>query len=70
EGLLGEGFGVFVEPSAHPVLVVPVGESAEVCGVDVVVVGSLRRGEGGLGRLYASLGQVWSRGVEVDWSKA
>ncbi|MFI1569141.1 type I polyketide synthase, partial [Streptomyces sp. NPDC020490] len=30
--------------------------------------GSLRRGEGGLARLYASLGTAWSRGVPVDWT--
>ncbi|MER6633911.1 polyketide synthase, partial [Streptomyces sp. NPDC000987] len=30
--------------------------------------GTLRRGEGGLARLYASLGTAWSRGVPVDWT--
>jgi mycoketide-CoA synthase len=33
----------------------------------VVVVGSLRRGEGGLGRFLRSLGEVWVGGVGVDW---
>ncbi|MEV6619210.1 SDR family NAD(P)-dependent oxidoreductase, partial [Streptomyces sp. NPDC051051] len=30
----------------------------------------LRRGEGGLGRLYVSLGEAWARGVAVDWTPA
>ncbi|WP_199836176.1 type I polyketide synthase, partial [Streptomyces sp. TP-A0356] len=69
-GLVGEGFGAFVEVSPHPVLTVPVAETVEAVGGDAVVVGTLRRGQGGLGRLYASLGEVWCRGVEVDWSAA
>ncbi|WP_149553119.1 SDR family NAD(P)-dependent oxidoreductase, partial [Streptomyces marokkonensis] len=32
------------------------------------VIGSLRRGEGGLDRLYLSLGEAWARGLRVDWS--
>ncbi|MFF1279156.1 SDR family NAD(P)-dependent oxidoreductase, partial [Streptomyces marokkonensis] len=31
-------------------------------------IGSLRRGEGGLDRLYLSLGEAWARGLRVDWS--
>ena len=34
---------------------------------EVVVAGSLRRGEGGPERFVSSLGEVWVRGVEVDW---
>ena len=32
-----------------------------------MVVGSLRRGEGGPARLLRSLAQVWTQGVDVDW---
>ena len=46
--LVGEGHGVFVEVSPHPVLTVGVQETGRVQGTDVVVVGSLRRDEGGL----------------------
>ncbi|OKH94376.1 beta-ketoacyl synthase [Streptomyces uncialis] len=67
-GLLGEGFRFFVEPSAHPVLAVAVGESVEAAGVEAAVLGTLRRGEGGLERLLHSLGQGYVRGLEVDWS--
>ncbi|MCX5262744.1 type I polyketide synthase [Streptomyces sp. NBC_00199] len=65
--LLGEGFGAFVEMSPHPVLAVPIGETVEAVGADAVVVGSLRRGEGGLERFYLSLGEAWAGGVAVDW---
>ncbi|WP_443041944.1 type I polyketide synthase [Streptomyces sp. B21-106] len=65
--LLGEGFGAFVEMSPHPVLAVPIGETVEAVGGDAVVVGSLRRGEGGLERFYLSLGEAWAGGVAVDW---
>ncbi len=33
----------------------------------VVVIGSLRRGEGGPGRFLTSLGELWVCGVGVDW---
>ncbi|MDX3580192.1 acyltransferase domain-containing protein, partial [Streptomyces sp. FL07-04A] len=65
--LVGEGFGAFLEMSPHPVLTVPIGETVEAVGGDAVVVGSLRRGEGGLERFYLSLGEAWVGGVGVDW---
>ncbi|MGA5552772.1 type I polyketide synthase, partial [Streptomyces pseudogriseolus] len=68
--LVAEGHGAFLEMSPHPVLTVPVAEAVEAAGADAVVVGSLRRGEGGLDRLYISLGEAWARGVAVDWTPA
>ncbi|MFF7653738.1 type I polyketide synthase [Streptomyces sp. NPDC007983] len=65
--LLDEGFGVFIESSAHPVLTMAVQETAEDAGVDAAAIGSLRRDEGGLDRFWASVGEAWSRGVAVDW---
>ncbi|WP_341720664.1 SDR family NAD(P)-dependent oxidoreductase [Micromonospora sp. FIMYZ51] len=64
---LGAGGRVFVEVSPHPVLVGSVQEVVDDVGVDAVVVGSLRRGEGGWGRLVESLGRVWVGGVGVGW---
>ncbi len=61
-GLVERGFGTFVEMSPHPVLTVAVGETAE----DAVVVGTLRRGEGGLARFLTSAAELWVRGVRVD----
>ncbi|MEW1634662.1 type I polyketide synthase [Streptomyces sp. NPDC093801] len=66
--LLAQGHGVFVELSAHPVLVQPVNETADRTGTDVLATGSLRRGDGGLRRLYASLAELFVRGVAVDWA--
>ncbi|PVD02508.1 hypothetical protein DBP12_06160 [Streptomyces sp. CS014] len=57
--LVGEGFSVFVEVSAHPVLVPGVSELLDVAGVEGVVVGSLRRGDGGLDRFLRSAGELW-----------
>ncbi|WP_320065551.1 type I polyketide synthase [Micromonospora sp. RTGN7] len=61
--LVAGGYGVFVEVSAHPVLVQSVAEFG-----DVVVVGSLRRGDGGLRRLLTSMAELFVRGVGVDWA--
>ncbi|MFF1908470.1 SDR family NAD(P)-dependent oxidoreductase [Kitasatospora sp. NPDC058218] len=63
-------FRAFVESSAHPVLNLAVEETVEESGGSAVVVGTLRRGEGGLDRFLASAAQVWVRGVPVDWSAA
>ncbi|MCI3934400.1 type I polyketide synthase [Streptomyces sp. AN091965] len=65
--LLGQGYGVFVEVSAHPVLVQPVTEAVDVSDGDAVVTGSLRREEGGLRRLLTSMAELFVRGVAVDW---
>ncbi|MFJ2420747.1 SDR family NAD(P)-dependent oxidoreductase, partial [Streptomyces brevispora] len=70
EVLLGEGFRFFVEASPHAVLGVAVGESVEAAGVDAVVLGTLRRGEGGLAQVLRAVGRGWERGLGVDWSGA
>ncbi len=69
----------FVEVSPHPVLVGGVQEMVEAedgedrvvgdgpASSGGVVVGSLRRGEGGLGRFLRSVGELWAAGVGVDW---
>ncbi|MEV4773798.1 type I polyketide synthase, partial [Micromonospora humida] len=70
EGLVGEGFRVFVEVSPHPVLTGAVEEVVEAGGGGGVVVGTLRRGEGGWGRFLLSVGEVFVGGVGVDWGAA
>jgi thioesterase domain-containing protein/NAD(P)-dependent dehydrogenase (short-subunit alcohol dehydrogenase family) len=77
--LLGDGYGVFIESSPHPVLTVGVQETVEeargegsvgTTGVaGVRILGSLRRGDGGPERFACSLSEAWSCGVQVDWSK-
>ncbi|WP_435866699.1 SDR family NAD(P)-dependent oxidoreductase, partial [Streptomyces yokosukanensis] len=69
--LIRQGHGAFVEISAHPVLVQPITEivyDAEG-DVDAVVTGSLRRQEGGPRRLFASMAELFVRGVPVEWAK-
>ncbi len=68
--LLEEGRRGFIEVSPHPVLTMAVQETVEVAcdgPEDAMVVGSLRREEGGPGRFLVSLSEAWVRGVEVDW---
>ncbi|WP_410595967.1 acyltransferase domain-containing protein [Amycolatopsis sp. lyj-23] len=62
--LIGAGHRVFVEVSAHPVLVQAISEIAD----DAVVTGSLRRDDGGLRRLLTSMAELFVRGVDVDWA--
>lgn len=65
--LQAEGYGVFVEVSAHPVLAMPLGA---VCSeVGGVVVGTLQRGDGGLGQCHQNLAKLHVSGVPVDWEK-
>ncbi|TDD35455.1 SDR family NAD(P)-dependent oxidoreductase [Actinomadura sp. KC06] len=66
--LLADGFGAFVEASPHPGLLVGLGETLDAAGANAVAVGSLRRGEGGLGRLLASVAEAFAGGVDVDWN--
>ena len=64
--LAGAGYTTFVEVSPHPVLTGSVQESAAAAGVEATVLGTLRRGEGGLERVLLSLGEAQVRGVSVD----
>ncbi|HTZ42723.1 MAG TPA: type I polyketide synthase, partial [Jatrophihabitans sp.] len=66
--LLDDGFGIFVEVSAHPVLTVGVEESIEQAGVAACAVGTLRRDDGGPARVLGSLAEAWTRGAPVDWA--
>ncbi|GAA4788744.1 hypothetical protein GCM10023220_11700 [Streptomyces ziwulingensis] len=71
--LLAEGHTVFVESSAHPVLLQPVNEIFDEAADDnvrlrAVAAGSLRREEGGPRRLLASMAELFVKGVTVDWT--
>src|SRR6202167_1888308 len=68
--LAAAGHRVFVEVSAHPVLTPGIEDTLAAAGVGAVTVaGTLRRGDGGLGRLMASLAEVWVRATAVDWAR-
>ncbi|MFF5257290.1 acyltransferase domain-containing protein, partial [Streptomyces leeuwenhoekii] len=67
--LARDGHTVFVEAGPHPAVSVAVQETLDDLGAsDTVVVGSLRRGEGGLRRFLASAAELSVRGVRVDWA--
>ncbi|MFF2120311.1 SDR family NAD(P)-dependent oxidoreductase [Kitasatospora sp. NPDC058184] len=64
--LAGTGHGAFVEVSPHPVLAPAIADSLESYGP--VVADTLRRDDGGAGRLLLSLAQAYVRGLPVDWT--
>ncbi|WP_432046097.1 type I polyketide synthase [Streptomyces asiaticus] len=66
--LLDDGHGVFIEVSPHPVLTLPVQQTVEAAEAQAVVVGTLRRDEGGLERFLTSAAEVFVRGAEVNWA--
>ncbi|MEU9919709.1 acyltransferase domain-containing protein, partial [Streptomyces sp. NPDC051001] len=66
--LLAGGHTVFVESSAHPVLVQPVSEIVDQADTEAVVGGSLRRDDGGPRRLLTSMAELFVQGVAVDWA--
>ncbi|WP_455433118.1 type I polyketide synthase [Streptomyces ossamyceticus] len=68
--LVEAGHSVFVEVSPHPVLLAPLAETVEQADVEPLVVGTLRRDEGGTARMFASLAELAVGGVRVDWSPA
>ncbi|MFF5587887.1 type I polyketide synthase [Streptomyces hygroscopicus] len=67
-GLLADGHSVFVEVSPHPVLRLPVQQTIEAAGAPAVVLGTLRRDDGGLERFLISAGELFTQGVQVDWA--
>ncbi|MGC0373865.1 SDR family NAD(P)-dependent oxidoreductase [Streptomyces sp. SAI-229] len=67
EALVDQGHRFFVEVSAHPVVATSVQEVLDGRdGVTAVVTGTLRRGEGSLGRVLKSLAELHVRGAETD----
>ncbi|MET9850005.1 SDR family NAD(P)-dependent oxidoreductase [Streptomyces ossamyceticus] len=67
--LLADGHRLFVEPSPHPVLVTSLQQCAEADDHEVTVTGTLRRGEGGPGRLRTALAHAWTGGAPVAWPR-
>ncbi|TDQ51640.1 type I polyketide synthase [Actinorugispora endophytica] len=67
--LVESGHTVFVEVSAHPVLLQSVQDTLDDAGADgAAVLGSLRRGDGGPERFLTSLAEAHVHGAEVDWT--
>ncbi|MFE9453848.1 SDR family NAD(P)-dependent oxidoreductase [Streptomyces sp. NPDC006739] len=68
--LAEQGFRFFVEASAHPVLTFGVEQTLDSAGAEAAVVGTLRRGEGGLARFHRSAAEAFVAGAEVAWEAA
>ncbi|WP_425580099.1 type I polyketide synthase, partial [Streptomyces iranensis] len=67
--LLDNGHGVFIEVSPHPVLTLPVQQTVEAAEAQAVVIGTLRRDEGGLERFLTSIAELHVNGADVEWRK-
>ncbi|WP_010309366.1 beta-ketoacyl synthase N-terminal-like domain-containing protein [Saccharopolyspora spinosa] len=64
-----QGYRFFVEVSPHPLLTAGIQETLEAADAGGVVVGSLRRGEGGSRRWLTSLAECQVRGLPVNWEQ-
>jgi acyl transferase domain-containing protein/acyl carrier protein len=69
--LAGAGHGVFIEVSPHPVLTAAITETLEDTDshAALAVTGTLRRDDGGPGRVLQSLAEAYAGGVRVDWAQ-
>jgi len=66
--LLHHGHDVFIEANPHPVLATGLQDTIDSAGAtEAVVLGSLRRDDGGRTRLLTALAQAHVNGVSVDW---
>ncbi|WP_327725138.1 type I polyketide synthase [Streptomyces europaeiscabiei] len=69
--LFSAGYRTFVEVSPHPTLTFNMQDAAADAGfVDLALIETLRRDDGGSVRLLASLGQAYVAGLSVDWRPA
>ncbi|HEX6352608.1 MAG TPA: SDR family NAD(P)-dependent oxidoreductase [Actinophytocola sp.] len=66
--LTARGYAAFVEVSPHPVVAMSIQETLDEAGHEAVVVGTLRRDEGGMDRFVASAAELHVRGVSPDWT--
>ncbi|MEE1784441.1 SDR family NAD(P)-dependent oxidoreductase [Streptomyces sp. SP17BM10] len=68
--LLAQGHDAYLECSPHPVLSMAVEDTAADAGAQAVVLGTVRREDGGPARLLTSLAEAHVRGVRIDWRPA
>ncbi|WP_430382192.1 type I polyketide synthase [Streptomyces sp. P10-4] len=68
---LGEqGYGPFLEISAHPMFTVAVQQTLEETGSPATVLATLRRDEGGRERFLRAAAEAHAAGLTVDWRPA
>ncbi|WP_425576019.1 SDR family NAD(P)-dependent oxidoreductase [Streptomyces axinellae] len=70
EALLAQGHRLFVEISPHPVLAMPIEETAARADRSVVVLDTMRRQEAGHGRFLGALAEAQLHGAAPDWATA
>ncbi|MGH8793838.1 MAG: acyltransferase domain-containing protein, partial [Stackebrandtia sp.] len=68
--LLADGFGFFIEASAHPTLAAGMRETFAETGADATALGTLRRGEEGPAGFLASLAEAYARGLPGAYGTA
>ncbi|WP_429194096.1 type I polyketide synthase [Kitasatospora sp. MAP12-15] len=68
--LLRQGHDAFVESSPHPVLTTGIEDTIAAEEADAIVLGSLRRDDGGPLRVLTSLAEAHVQGVRIDWRDA
>ncbi|MEU5690093.1 SDR family NAD(P)-dependent oxidoreductase [Streptomyces venezuelae] len=69
EALLADGYRLFIEASAHPVLGLGMEETIERADVSATVVPTLRRDHGDTAQLTRAAAQAFAAGAEVDWRR-
>ncbi|MHC5905837.1 SDR family NAD(P)-dependent oxidoreductase, partial [Streptomyces sp. S6] len=60
--LTADGYTTFIETSPHPVLTMSIEDTP-----GTTALGTLRRDNGGLPRLWTSLAEAWTQGLPVNW---
>ncbi|MEU5778494.1 SDR family NAD(P)-dependent oxidoreductase [Streptomyces venezuelae] len=69
EALLADGYRLFIEASAHPVLGLGMEETIERADVSATVVPTLRRDHGDTAQLTRAAAQTFAAGAQVDWRR-
>jgi acyl transferase domain-containing protein/acyl carrier protein len=67
--LMKNGHDIFLEISAHPILLSGIKQGFQNSGKEGVVLPSVRRGEDERVAMLRSLGALYSSGYPVDWSR-
>ncbi|MET8687111.1 SDR family NAD(P)-dependent oxidoreductase [Streptomyces sp. NPDC004732] len=69
DALLADGYRLFIEASAHPVLSLGMEETIEQADVSATVIPTLRRDHGDAAQLTRAAAQAFAAGAEVDWRR-
>ncbi len=66
--LLAAGHARFIEVSPHPILTVPIAQTAEDARQPAAVTGTLRRDHGGIDQFLTSVAHAYAGGAEPRWA--